>query len=145
MVSTAVSSLLTSVLPVGRSALEGARDGLLMQILDNFLQIVAHALEIALGCPSACGSSCIDCLQTFRNSFYHKYLDRHVAAELLDQWGGTLKLENDIPPTHPSTLVQDSGAQPVNNPETKLKHLLEAAGFTSGNFQQQIRLRRRLC
>ena len=108
--------------------------GLLVQILDNFTQIVAHALEIALECPSACGSSCIDCLQTFRNSFYHKYLDRHVAAELLGQWGGTLKEENDIPPTHPSPHVQDPNAQPVNDPETKLKHLLKEAGFMSGRF-----------
>lgn len=115
--------------------------GLLLQILDNFPRIVEHAREIALECPSACGSSCIDCLQTFRNSFYHKYLDRNVAAELLEHWGGSLKEEHDIPPTHPSPHVQNLDAQPVNNPETKLKHLLEAAGFMSGTFQQQIRFK----
>jgi hypothetical protein len=35
-------------------------------------------------------------------------------------------------------------AQPVNDAETKLKHLLEAAGFTSGEFQQQIRFRQKI-
>ncbi len=84
--------------------------GLLAQILDDFSRIVEHALEIARECPSACASSCIDCLQTFGNSFYHRYLDRHVAAELLEPWGGTIKEENDIRPTHPTTHVQDAGA-----------------------------------
>jgi hypothetical protein len=114
---------------------------LLDQILANFPQIIEYAKQITLECPSACGSSCVDCLQTFRNSFYHKYLDRHIAAELFDQWGGMLKEENDIPPTHPSTHTQDLNAQPVNDAESKLKHLLEAAGFTSGSFQQQIRFK----
>ncbi len=113
--------------------------GLLNQILQLFGEIVESAKEITHDCPSVCETSCVDCLQTFRNSYYHKHLDRHRALELLTEWGESLKYEHDIPPTHPMSPPQDAVAQPVNDAETKLKHLLEAAGFTSGHFQQQIR------
>jgi hypothetical protein len=113
--------------------------GLLDQIRGNFEQIVSAAREIICSCPSSCDNSCIDCLQTFRNSFYHRYLDRNVALERLGEWGATLKQENAIPPAQPTSGHTSLDSQPVNNAETKLKHLLEAAGFTSGQFQQQIR------
>ena len=32
------------------------------------------AREVAGACPGRCESSCIDCLQSFRNA-YHRYLD----------------------------------------------------------------------
>jgi ATP-dependent helicase YprA (DUF1998 family) len=115
--------------------------GLMQQLQANFKQIVGVARDIASGCPSACEHSCIDCLQTFRNSFYHKSLDRHVALELLNAWGDTLQAEHDIPPTHPTPSRSDADAHPVNDKETKLQHLLTAAGFTSGAFQQQIRFK----
>jgi hypothetical protein len=57
----------------------------------------------------------------------------------LGEWGATLKQENAIPPAQPTSGHTSLDSQPVNNAETKLKHLLEAAGFTSGQFQQQIR------
>ena len=113
--------------------------GLVEQIREHFPQIIEAARELLLHCPSACDHSCIDCLQTFRNSFYHRYLDRHAAAELIKDWGDRLDVEYEIPPTHPATGSHDPDAQPVNDAETKLKHLLVAAGFTSGEFQQQIR------
>ncbi|MFV1967439.1 MAG: helicase-related protein [Pirellulaceae bacterium] len=115
--------------------------GLLQQIHANFQRIIEVAQEIVHGCPSACENSCIDCLQTFRNSYYHKYLDRHVALELLGAWGNSLEQRHDIPPTHPTTDSGDPDAQPVNDGETKLKHLLKTAGFTSGHFQNQIRFK----
>ena len=115
--------------------------GLLQQLQANFQRIVQVAREIVSGCPSACESSCIDCLQTFRNGFYHKYLDRHVALEALASWGDTLKEEHAIPATQPTPHSGDPNAQPVNDGETKLKYLLAAAGFTAGNFQNQIRFK----
>jgi hypothetical protein len=115
--------------------------GLLQQLRANFSRIVQAAGDIVSGCPSACDHSCIDCLQTFRNGFYHKYLDRHVALEMLDAWGDVLVEEHAIPATQPMPHSGDSDAQPVNDGETKLKHLLEAAGFTTGSFQNQIRFK----
>lgn len=115
--------------------------GLLEQIRENCRDIVVAAKEILFGCPSACDHSCVDCLQTFRNSHYHKHLDRHVASRLIEQWGENLQEAHDIPPRQPSVHRHDLAAQPVNDAETKLKRLLEAAGFTAGEFQRQIRFR----
>ena len=113
--------------------------GLTEQIQENFPQIIDAAREILVNCPSACDHSCIDCLQTFRNSYYHRYLNRHIAAELIKELGDRLEIDHPVPPTHPATGAHDPDAQPVNDAETKLKQLLEAAGFASGEFQQQIR------
>lgn len=118
--------------------------GLLEQMRDSFRDVVAAAMDILANCPSACEHSCIDCLQTFRNGYYHKHLDRNVAKELLTAWGNTLKPEHPVPVCQPTPHVHDLNAQPVNDAETKLKHLLEAAGFTSGQFQSRIRFRHRL-
>jgi len=115
--------------------------GLLEQIRESFGQVVDAAVQLADECPSACEHSCIDCLQTFRNSFYHRYLDRHLAVERLRAWGGVLQVAHEIPPLQPVGDSHDLDAQPVNDGETKLKHLLQAAGFMSGEFQQQIRFR----
>jgi len=115
--------------------------GLLEQIRENFGAIIDAAMQINSECPAACDHSCIDCLQTFRNSYYHKYLDRHVAHTLIEEWGDSLVEENEIPPRQPSTHTYISNNQPVNDGETKLKYLLEAAGFVSGEFQKQIRFK----
>ncbi len=113
--------------------------GLLDQIIDRFPAVVAAAVEIAANCPSACQHSCIDCLQTFRNAYYHRYLDRHVLMETLEHWGGTLRHQHSIPTAHPSSHAGGLDAQPVNDAEKKLKQLLEAAGFAGGEFQRNIR------
>ena len=54
--------------------------GLLDQLCERFGEIVQAAHEVVDNCPAVCGSSCIDCLQTFRNAYYHKFLDRAVAG-----------------------------------------------------------------
>lgn len=115
--------------------------GLLEQIRENFSRVVAAAMDITSNCPSLCDHSCIDCMQTFRNGYYHRHLDRHIAVDLLGNCGETLHFSNEIPPLQPVADIQDSNAQPVNDAETKLRHLLEAAGFMGGQFQQQIRFK----
>ena len=116
--------------------------GLLEQIRENFSRVVAAATDITANCPSLCEHSCIDCMQTFRNGYYHRHLDRHTVVNLLQSWGDALQVSNEIPPLQPSTRSRDLNAQPVNDAETRLRHLLEAAGFTSGQFQQQIRFKK---
>ena len=115
--------------------------GLLDQICARFPEVVRVAKGIASECPSGCGTSCIDCLRTFRNAFYHKQLDRQLAKETLDEWGETLSDARDIPPrqTH-----EGGGGEvlPVNQAESRLKELLERAGFGSGVRGEQIRLNR---
>jgi len=86
--------------------------GLLDQIRDNFSEVVAAALSITSGCPSLCEHSCIDCLQTFRNGYYHKHLDRHVVSSMLQEWGDRLDAAHDIPPRQPATHSHDIDDQP---------------------------------
>jgi SOS-response transcriptional repressor LexA len=116
--------------------------GLLDLICERFEEIVAAAKQIVEDCPAACETSCIDCLQTFRNGFYHKFLDRNAAKERFDAWGPRLTVSHPIPPVQPQQAAADGGAQPVNEAERKLRHLLLAAGFEEGIRGQQIRLDR---
>jgi SOS-response transcriptional repressor LexA len=115
--------------------------GLLDQICEGFDEIVAAARDVVEKCPSACSSSCVDCLQTFRNGYYHKYLDRKLALECLDSWGRSITLAHEIPTHQPSAEPTD-GSHPVNEKERRLRHLLRAAGFEEGVRGEQLRLDR---
>jgi len=70
--------------------------GLLDQICQRFEEIAAVAREVVEHCPAACEKSCIDCLQTFRNGYYHKYLDRKAAQEHLAALADHLKTEEGL-------------------------------------------------
>jgi len=113
--------------------------GLLDQILERFNDVLAAARAIAADCPAVCASSCVDCLQTFRNGYYHKHLDRTVVLECLDAWGEQLAKGHEIPPKQPSR-EPSGGSYPVNEPERRLRALLLAAGFSEGVRGEQIRL-----
>ena len=90
-----------------------------------------------------CASSCIDCLQTFRNAYYHRFLERETVDERMGEWGVRLSSDHAIPPLQPTETPADD-ARPVNEAETKLRQLLLAAGFSEGIRGEQIRLDRTL-
>ncbi|MEZ5126635.1 MAG: DEAD/DEAH box helicase [Thermoleophilia bacterium] len=113
--------------------------GLLDQILGRFDEVIAAARAVVDGCPSSCTTSCIDCLQTFRNGYYHKFLDRTVVSERFEVWGEALAATHGIPPKQPSKEPEE-GSYPVNAAEAKLRQLLLAAGFEEGVRGGQIRL-----
>lgn len=113
--------------------------GLLDRLRDRFAEIVPVARRIVETCPARCDSSCVDCLQSFRNAYYHRYLNRRTALRCFDEWGPTLRFDHDLPPRTP-TPTPDEGAVPVNWAETRLRHLLDAAGFPEGVRNEQIRL-----
>jgi SOS-response transcriptional repressor LexA len=115
--------------------------GLLDQLCERFEEVVAVALAVVEGCPSACATSCIDCLQNFRNGYYHKHLHRKLAQERLQAWGPSLSLSHEIPPKQPSAEPAD-GTHLVNEAERRLRHLLLAAGFEEGMRGEQLRLDR---
>ncbi|MBN1546229.1 MAG: S24 family peptidase, partial [Syntrophaceae bacterium] len=115
--------------------------GLLEQICECFQEVVKVAVEVVEHCPSVCETSCIDCLQTFRNGYYHKHLNRKIAMECLNTWGNRMSLSHEIPAKQPSEEPSD-GTHPVNEVERKLRHLLLAAGFEEGIRSHQIRLDR---
>ena len=113
--------------------------GLLERLRQRFAEVVEAAREVVESCPGACESSCIDCLQTFRNSYYHNRLDRTVALDAFREWGQRLAFQHEIPPKQPASSPSGD-AVPVNLAERKLRHLLLAAGFGEGARGEQIRL-----
>ena len=117
--------------------------GLLQQALRRWDEVVATAEELLDACASACERSCIDCLQTFRNAYYHKHLDRHAALDRLRTWGCEIDFEHEIVPRI-GAIEPRGAAQPVNVAEAKLKGLLDRAGFPSGEWQHEIVLGRPL-
>ena len=131
---------------IGRDEVQGllwdpmpGGSGLLDRLRERFAEILEVARDVTGGCPGNCMSSCIDCLQTFRNSYYHSLLDRSVALQALEEWGGSLSFEHAIPPKQPASSPADH-AVPVNKAETKLRHLLLRAGFGEGVRGEPIRL-----
>lgn len=98
--------------------------GLLDQVIKRWPDVVSAGKTIVTDCAMACESSCIDCLQHFRNSFYHNHLNRHIALESFNAWGIELTGAHVIPPRLPDETRE---VQPGNNPEVQLKAMLEAA------------------
>lgn len=113
--------------------------GLLEQLLEKWNEVVEAALTIVEGCPSVCEKACVDCLMTYRNSYYHRHLDRHVAAKSLMNWGNVVTFTHDIQPKLPN--VEDtSGEMPVNEAESRLLGMIQRAGFPTPAAQHPIDL-----
>ena len=117
--------------------------GLTGRLVDRFEDVAEAARDVVANCPGACDSSCIDCLQSFRNAHYHRFLNREAARERFDEWGTSLRFAHDIRPLQPAA-PGGGNAPPVNEAETRLRHLLLAAGFGEGVRGEQIRLDRAL-
>lgn len=113
--------------------------GLLEQILNTWEDIISAAAHIVSNCPSQCSDVCIDCLMTYRNAFYHRYLNRHTARDILNELGANLIFTHDLPAQLPKES-SISNSQPVNNAEATLKHLLQRAGFPEPIAQKEIDL-----
>ena len=134
---TEVDGLLWDPMPGG--------SGLPERLCERFEEVVDVAREVVEGCPALCASSCIDCLQTFRNAHYHRFLSRAAARDRLDEWGRRLSFAHAVSPRRPVAASAPRGnAAPVNDAEVKLRHLLLAAGFAEGVRGERIRLGRAL-
>jgi hypothetical protein len=117
--------------------------GLLEQIIAKWPTIVDASIAVVDGCRARCQSACIDCLFNFRNSYYHRYLNRHTALKKLQQWGDTLTLSHTIPAKLP-TQTENAEHRPVNAPEQLLQHMFQRAGFPDPVPQKSIDLGRPL-
>ena len=115
--------------------------GLLEQLIGRFQEIRDEAVNILQTCPSACQTSCTDCLQTYRNSFYHPHLDRHRALQFLESSGPQMKFARTVPAMHYGGTAPAGGKSPVNAAERRLREMLLAAGFPEAtSWQEQIQL-----
>ena len=112
--------------------------GLLEQLIERWDEVRAAALELVETCPGACERSCVDCLQTYRNRFYHEHLDRHRAAEVLKTASGPLAQAHPIPENLPKTST--TTGQPQTIIEQRFKRLLSEAGLPDPVAQKRIEL-----
>ena len=115
--------------------------GLLDQVVGNWAEVVAEARDLVEHCPSACASSCIDCLQTFRNAFYHKYLNRLEALRCFQDWGDALQFSHAIPPKQAAAGAEPTG-RPGNEKEQMLRDMLLRAGFVAPVMNREVDLGR---
>lgn len=113
--------------------------GLLEQLIDRWEDVTSQGLAVVQCCPSLCDTACIDCLFTYRNAYYHRYLDRYLALEKMSQWGHDLVFSHDLPAKLPDTEGV-IGEQPVNDAETMLRDMLLRAGFPTPIAQYPIDL-----
>ncbi|MBN8459335.1 MAG: hypothetical protein J0M04_16015 [Verrucomicrobia bacterium] len=108
-------------------------------MIEKWPQLVGAARQLVDHCPSVCDSSCPDCLQRFRNAFYHRFLNRHVASGILEAHGPELSVANAIPPLMPA--VKGAGEEmPVNEAETRLRDAILKAGLPEPECQKSIPL-----
>jgi ATP-dependent helicase YprA (DUF1998 family) len=112
--------------------------GLLDQLVARWGEVRASALALVEGCPGACDRACIDCLQTYRNRFYHPYLDRHEALAALAAGTTGPELRHEIPEQLPRTAT--TTGQPQTVVEQRFQRLLRAAGLPSPEAQHRIGL-----
>ena len=112
--------------------------GLLEHLAERWEEVRNSALELLTQCPGACESSCVDCLQTYRNRFYHEYLDRHIAAQVLEAASGPLVETHPIPEQLPRT--QSTTGQGQTWIENRFKQFLAEAGLPTPLCQERIDL-----
>ncbi len=133
--SELVDALLYDPMPGG--------SGLLEQLCEAFPEVLDAALDLMRSCASACDRACIDCLCTFRNAYFHRHLNRHLAIERLAEWGTDLVHSHDIPARLPASSAGPDEL-PVNEAEALLRKMLHRAGFPEPEWHKQIDLGRPL-
>jgi ATP-dependent helicase YprA (DUF1998 family) len=112
--------------------------GLLEHLAQRWEEVRESAIELLAHCPGACESSCIDCLRTYRNRFYHEVLDRHAAIAVLAGHSGALIEAYPIPENHPKTASTTGQSQ--THIEARFRSLLRAAGLPDPICQHRLDL-----
>jgi hypothetical protein len=115
--------------------------GVLDLLLERWTEVHAAALLIVEQCPARCVTACIDCLLDYRNSSYHPSLDRQRATSAFRERGASLVATHDLAPVQPVATPEEG---PTNAPETRLRYLLERAGFVGARPQERVDLGRPL-
>jgi hypothetical protein len=113
--------------------------GLLEQLMQRWSEVRAAAIALVDRCAGACERSCIDCLQTYRNRFYHQHLDRHRAKDLLERGPLGLTELHPIPERLPRTTT--TTGQPQTVIEQRFRQYLVEAGLPAPEAQRRIDLR----
>ena len=101
--------------------------GLLAQIVERWTEIVDVLGKLLTDCPGACEASCYSCLRTGRNVFWHRFLDRHRALELLGDLEAEPVESHVLSPQEDATLTRRVAT--TNQAEDRLAQLMSRAGL----------------
>ena len=112
--------------------------GLIDQIINQWTIIVNMGINSLTNCGNKCETSCYDCLRTYRNSFYHSILNRHIATEVLGWYATTPIKVASLPPRQPRS--PDAG-ESTNIAELRLERWLNENNLTGFDKQKIIELK----
>jgi SOS-response transcriptional repressor LexA len=112
--------------------------GLLGQIVDRWLEIVAVLETLLTDCAGGCETSCYSCLRTGRNVFWHRFLDRHRALELLASMSDEPVEGHTLSPQEDASLVMSAAT--TSAIEDRLEELLNRAGLEGFVGQHEIQI-----
>jgi ATP-dependent helicase YprA (DUF1998 family) len=114
--------------------------GLLGQIVDRWREIIGVLEDLLTDCPAGCETSCYSCLRTGRNVFWHRFLDRHRALELLVNMGDAPVEGHTLTAQEDASLV--TTALTTSAIEDRLGELLNRAGLEGFVGQHEIAIGR---
>lgn len=112
--------------------------GLIDQMIDQWATIVEMGITSLKSCSNQCETSCYDCMRTYRNSFYHKELNRYTAIEVMCKYANEPSKLASLPPKGPRT---PEGGTSTNIAELRLESWLNENGFTGFEKQKIIELK----
>jgi ATP-dependent helicase YprA (DUF1998 family) len=110
--------------------------GLLEQMLGRWKELIAAARGTLAECPMGCEVACYSCLKTFRNQFYHEWLNRHDALALMDELNVEPEGYRSIDPVFEET--PDGEGTPSNTREGQLQRILAEHHFPSGKCRERV-------
>jgi ATP-dependent helicase YprA (DUF1998 family)/rubrerythrin len=112
--------------------------GLLGQIVDRWLEIVDVLEKLLTDCPGGCEESCYSCLRTGRNVFWHRFLNRHRALELISEMAELAASGHELTAQEDASLVRP--AMTTSGIEDRLEELLNRAGLEGFVGQHEIEI-----
>jgi ATP-dependent helicase YprA (DUF1998 family) len=112
--------------------------GLLAQMIERWDEIASALHDLLDACPGGCETSCYSCLRTGRNVFWHRFLDRHRALELVGAMSAAPEPGHDLQPLEDATFL--GPALTTNKAEDRLRDFLGRAGLDGFVGQHAIEL-----
>lgn len=112
--------------------------GLLQQMIQKWEQVLAAASDILDDCPGRCETSCYECMRTYRNSYFHKMMNRFEALDLVKKYNGRPVFEGEIAPKIDLQNVSDKTS--TYRGERDLGQMLSKAGFPTFDPEREIEI-----
>jgi ATP-dependent helicase YprA (DUF1998 family) len=111
--------------------------GLLNQIMERWDEVIVAATAALQQCPTACETSCYECMRTYYNMSFHRDLDRHQALSLLAEFASPPVISYQLAPT--PDIQAPAGTSQQSNAD-RLLQMLRRAGFPEPDREQSIHI-----